>query len=297
MVKKATIQVDLDGLWTNLQYYGYNHPIENDDIFMSSIPRYLELFDKYNIKATFFLIGKDGEISEKASLVKELHKAGHEIANHTYSHSFGFRKLSYEKKVEEILKGEKVISNLIGNKPVGFKVPGYDMDVETLKILQDNNYVYDSSMIPTFVYPLLMKVNRLMSGGKKRTHGPKWNWMFAPHKLYHPSSKSEIKKGNLSITEFPCSVMPFLRLPYHATFALRFGIPYFKLGYYLTNSMKLPMNYEFHAADLTNDVKDKRLAHLNAVSFDKRIKRTKEVLKTLSSKYDIITSKNFVGGV
>lgn len=290
----ATIQVDLDGLWTNLEYYGYNHPIENDEIYATALPRFQQLFAKYNIKATFFTIGKDVEVPWKAKLLRELVQAGHELANHTYSHPFGLRMLSRDQKEQEIIKGAEAIAKITGSKPTGFKAPGYDIDGETLNLLASHNYLYDSSVIPTFAYPLLMQVNRLLSGGKKRTHGPKWSWGRAPHNLYHPSEKSERIPGNLNITELPCTVMPFLRLPYHTTFALRFGTSYFKLGYHLTRLHNLSFNYEFHAADLADDITDQRLAHLTKVPFAKRLKICEMILAKIKKDYDVVTSTNFI---
>ena len=296
--KVGTIQVDLDGLWTNLKYYGHETEINPDPVFESSIPRFLDLFAKYNVKATFFLIGRDCEVPEKVALVKRIVEEGHEIANHTYSHIFGFRNLSMEKKIEEIKKCEEIISKVIGKKPVGFKAPGYDVDVETTRILARENYLYDSSVIPTFVYPLIMKLNRIISGGAKRTHGPKWSWGMAPNKMYQPSAKSEWRKGKkgskLPIIELPCSVMPLLRLPFHATFATKFGLPYFKLSYNLLKETNNTLNYEFHATDLCDNIKDKRMPHLNAISLERKMAVCEGILKLITKDYEIVTSTEMI---
>ena len=295
--KLATIQVDLDGLWTNLKYYGYNNDSYPDSVFDTAVPRFLELFDKYNIKATFFLIGKDGEIKEKAALIKELNKSGHEIANHTYSHPFGFRKLSIEQKKMEINKGSEIIEKIINKKPLGFKAPGYDIDLETLKILFSEGYQYDSSIIPTFVYPLVMKFGQLISGGIKRNHGPKLNWALAPNNIYIPSQKNEWRRKKrkeiINIMELPCSVMPFFKLPFHATFAGKFGYWYFNFGYKLAKINNIPLNYEFHALDLADEIKDKRLAHIN-IPLRKRKKIFEKIVKTMSKDYRLVTSTEFI---
>jgi peptidoglycan-N-acetylglucosamine deacetylase len=294
--RSGTIQIDLDGLWTNLNYYGHSSSIFPDPTFETSIPRFLDLFDKYGIKATFFLIGRDGEVSEKAALIKDLVKSGHEIANHTYSHVFGWRELSVAEKLKEIEKGEKVIERITGKKPVGFKAPGYDVDVETMKLLERKGYSYDSSIIATPFYPLIMKINQLVSGGVKRTHGPKWIWGIAPNSVYYPSFNKEWKKSKRTngLIELPCSVMPGLRTPYHATFATKFGNGYFQLGHGLTKLMGNSLNYELHAADLADNVRDTRMPHLDEVSIEKRYGVVKNILKTISKDYEVITSRDFV---
>ncbi|MDP3989957.1 MAG: polysaccharide deacetylase family protein [archaeon] len=296
MIKKkiATIQVDLDGLWTNLQYYGHDSQISPDVVIESSIKRYLDLFDEFNVKATFFVIGKDIEVPEKKVLFKEIFERGHELANHTYSHIFGFRKLSSEEKITEIKQTEELIYSITGKKPVGFKAPGYDSDSRVIGLLVANNYLYDSSIIPTFAYPLLMRINNIFSGGIKRTHGPKWSWAFAPNKPYFPSLKKEWKRGKTSLLEVPCTTMPFLKVPIHMTFAIKLGYPYFRLSYELVKRTNSVLNYEFHAADLSDKISDSRLGHLNGVPIEKRIKLVRKILKDITRDYEIVTTENLV---
>lgn len=47
-------------------------------------PLVLKVLEGHKVRATFFLIGR--EASRRPELVREVHLAGHEIGNHTYSH-------------------------------------------------------------------------------------------------------------------------------------------------------------------------------------------------------------------
>ncbi len=299
--KIATIQVDLDGLWTTLEYYGHHQDCWPDPFFEKAIPRYLDLFRKYNLKATFFLIGKDGEVPEKVAIIKRIQEEGHELANHTYSHLFGFRSLSPQQQHEEIIKGEEVIRRITGKSPTGFKAPGYDMDHHVLKILHENKYSYDSSMMPTFVYPLLMRMNHLFSGGIRRTHGPKWYWTIAPNKPYYPSLRREWRRESTAhnvtpntILEIPSSVVPFFRLPFHATFALRLGKLYFKTAYALAKRRDTPLVYEFHAADLADTITDPRLSHLKNYPLEKRLQLVEKIIQKIAADYTVLTTQDLV---
>ena len=50
-------------------------------------PKILDVLKEYNVKATFFLIGKNIEQNKKSKeLVKREFNEGHAIGNHTYSH-------------------------------------------------------------------------------------------------------------------------------------------------------------------------------------------------------------------
>jgi peptidoglycan/xylan/chitin deacetylase (PgdA/CDA1 family) len=47
-------------------------------------PRVLDILERYNAKATFFLIGV--HVSGNEEIVRRIHRSGHEIGNHTWSH-------------------------------------------------------------------------------------------------------------------------------------------------------------------------------------------------------------------
>lgn len=47
--------------------------------------RLLDLFDKYNVKATFFVLGRGPELN---GLIKRAHDAGHSIGAHAYNHDY-----------------------------------------------------------------------------------------------------------------------------------------------------------------------------------------------------------------
>ena len=292
----ATIQVDLDGLWTNLAYYGHEAPITPDPVFSSSIPRFQALFDKYHIKATFFTIAKDLEDPKKAELIKQLREHGHEIANHTYDHPFGFRSLPIEIQKNQIQKAHQLIKDTIGEAPVGFKAPGYDIDAKTINLLETLGYKYDSSIIPTWSYPIILKTFALITRTKSPNHGPKAIWGLAKNRIYSPNSKKEWKqsKRERSIKEFPCSTAPIFRFPIHATFALKLGDPFIRPTLWLTKILCRDINYEFHAADLADTITDNRLAHLKGLPIKVREQRIESVLKILTKKYTIITSKEYL---
>ncbi len=292
----ATVQVDLDGLWTNLAYYGHEHPIMPDPVITTSIPRFIELFNKYNIKATFFTIAKDLESEEKVELIKQLHAAGHEIANHTFSHPFGFRNLTIEEQRDQIQKAHKLITETTGQEPIGFKAPGYDANAKTINLLEKLKYKYDSSIIPTWSYPLILKTYSFLTRTKSPTHGPKAIWGLAKNKIYSPHDEHEWKqsKQERSIKEFPCSTLPILRFPIHATFALKLGMPFIIPTLWLTKLLCKDVNYEFHAADLTDTVTDIRLAHLKGLPIETRMKRIETVLKTLTKTHTIIPSREYL---
>ncbi|AZB00491.1 polysaccharide deacetylase family protein [Chryseobacterium joostei] len=75
-------------------------------------PKFLDLLKEYQIKATFFCIGK--QIEKYPETFQRIIAEGHTIGNHTLTHSKSTGFLSTSKMIVEIENCDKVINN-IGN--------------------------------------------------------------------------------------------------------------------------------------------------------------------------------------
>jgi peptidoglycan-N-acetylglucosamine deacetylase len=83
-------------------------------------PKLLDLLDRYNAKATFFLIGR--HVRECPELVQETVARGHSVGNHTELHPNLFWLNSMKVRVELRLCHD-AISNAIGVAPKWFRPP------------------------------------------------------------------------------------------------------------------------------------------------------------------------------
>ncbi|AOY75894.1 polysaccharide deacetylase family protein [Clostridium formicaceticum] len=83
-------------------------------------PKILDLLKEYDIKATFFVLGK--HVERYPETVKRMIAEGHEIGNHTYSH-INVRESSKEKIEEEFEKTQRAVFSLTGVKPQFFRPP------------------------------------------------------------------------------------------------------------------------------------------------------------------------------
>jgi len=83
-------------------------------------PRLLDLLDRYNAKATFFLIGR--YVRKCPELVKETVARGHLVGNHTETHPNLFRLTPREIRIELRLCHD-AISHALGSPPKWFRPP------------------------------------------------------------------------------------------------------------------------------------------------------------------------------
>ena len=86
-------------------------------------PKLLDLFDRYNAKATFFLIGK--YVRACPALAKEIAERGHVIGNHTETHP-ALTFLSSKQIENELNRCDDAILAATGKKPAWMRPPfGY----------------------------------------------------------------------------------------------------------------------------------------------------------------------------
>lgn len=110
--------------------------------------RILELLATKGVRATFFVLGWIAE--HFPGLVREIHRGGHELATHGYSHR-QLPKLGPRLFAEELRRSTLLIEDLTGDKVLGHRAASFSLTRETwwaLEILQGEGLTYDSSLFP-----------------------------------------------------------------------------------------------------------------------------------------------------
>lgn len=78
-------------------------------------PRILAALEKYNSRATFFMVGKQAE--KRMDVVKKMEELGCEVANHTYDHTL-MTKVPPEELASQLARTNQVVSDACGVSPV-----------------------------------------------------------------------------------------------------------------------------------------------------------------------------------
>lgn len=108
----------------------------------------LDLFDKYEIKATFFVLGWVAEKYPK--LIRDIYSEGHEIASHGYNHRLIYNLTPHEFK-EDVRITKSILEDIIGFHIIGYRGASYSIVKKTLwalDILIEEGFLYDSSIFP-----------------------------------------------------------------------------------------------------------------------------------------------------
>ncbi len=83
-------------------------------------PQILAILKKYNIKATFFMVGVNAQ--KYPEMVKAVYDAGMKVDSHSLTHPM-LTKLSEAALQKEIHQPQVIIYNIIGQKPVCLRYP------------------------------------------------------------------------------------------------------------------------------------------------------------------------------
>jgi len=110
--------------------------------------RLLEIFDRHNVRATFFVLGWVAD--RFPHLIQNIAISGHEIACHSFRH------IMINKVEEDVFRSDtemaiQAIKKACGIAPTGYRAPSWSIDSSTpwaFEILARLGFVYDSSIFP-----------------------------------------------------------------------------------------------------------------------------------------------------
>ncbi|MCK4993879.1 MAG: polysaccharide deacetylase family protein [Candidatus Omnitrophica bacterium] len=292
---KATIQVDLDSLWTYRRYLNQESAKGAiDPVYSEGVEIFLDIFRRNSIKATFFVIGTDVLIPEHARVIKQIAVEGHEIANHSMRHSLNFSSLDDETIKEEIKNSHEVLERVSGQRVMGFRAPTFSINERVLNILVELGYVYDSSVLPSFIAPLALNLAHTIIGGKLRNvAGANIRFANSPLCLYRPDIKDMGKAGQGKLFELPISVVPSFRLPMHSTYVFICGRWLFDWGKRELQQRQIPLSYSFHGIDLL-DINKYGLKLPLFGSIEKRKNICEYIVKRLKSECELMSTLDLV---
>jgi peptidoglycan/xylan/chitin deacetylase (PgdA/CDA1 family) len=227
----------MDGLDAIYQGHGTAYSCERDEFYISAVDNSLAFFEDEQVTATYFLIARDLEDPAKRDAVGRIVRAGHHIACHGLNHRY-LNRISRAEKYEEIVSGKKKIEDALGVACLGFRAPGYSVDYESLEILRDAGYRYDSSIFPDHSFKKRLGMQRL----------------FAEPFLLFPED---------GFAEIPMPYVGPLLPPFHPCYAFYLSRFYFKA---CLNAFKKNHNYLtmlFHLTDFATPQKLNQGLRLN----------------------------------
>jgi polysaccharide deacetylase family sporulation protein PdaB len=103
-----------------------------------NINKILDILDKYNVKATFFIVG--GWIDDNPDKVKEIYMRGHELGNHSNMHP-DMTKISSNKIIEDINICDAKIMKITGTETKLFRFPEGSYNESSMQAVEQTGHI------------------------------------------------------------------------------------------------------------------------------------------------------------
>lgn len=117
--------------------------------------RLLNLFDKYQLKTTWFVPGHSIETFPEQ--MAEVARRGHEIGIHGYSHENPIA-MTRKQETAVLERSIELITDLTGRRPTGYVAPWWEFSNITNELLLSHGIKYDHSLMHNDFHPYYVRV-------------------------------------------------------------------------------------------------------------------------------------------
>jgi hypothetical protein len=291
----ASLSLDLDNQWSYLKIHGDPGWESFPSYLDILVPRVLAYLNDRKLKITFFVVGQDAALEKNHEALVAIATEGHEIGNHSFSHEPWLHLYDKRRIEEEISVTEEQIERISGQRPVGFRGPGYSFSETTLEVLQRRGYLYDASTLPTYLGPLAkfyylfnshlseedLKDRRALFGSARNG--------FRPLRPYRWGGKD-------GLLEIPITTMPILRVPIHlsyilylSTFSVSLAVTYFRAALTLCRLTRTPPSLLMHPLDFLGQDDNVGLDFFPAMNLriDRKLRVVGDVLRLYCDDFQV----------
>ena len=276
-MRLASVSVDLDEIPHYFAIHGLAPPTgpEAGLVYDVALARLRGLADAAGIPLTLFAIGKDLARFEAAGALRAAAAAGHELGNHTLDHRYDFVRLGKDEIRRQIDDGARAIAEAAGERPVGFRAPGYTITDEVFDALRELGVAYDASVFPCPPYFLAKAAAIGAIALRGRTSH---SIVDTPRVLLAPTRPYRIGRPYWTrgegLLEIPVQVTRGLRLPFIGTSVTAAGASRARLLARMCVGEPL-VNLELHGIDVLDE--SDGLGELRPYQLDVRIAKGRKI--------------------
>lgn len=293
-----SLGLDLDNLWSYMKIHGDRGWESHPSYLEILVPSLLEILRQHRLTITVFVVGQDAALEKNRPMLRAIADAGHEIGNHSFRHEPWFHLYSPGEVETEIRSAEESIEQATGQRPVGFRGPGFSFSAETLKVLVRRKYLYDCSSLPTFLGPLARAYYFATAGEMSAEEREKRSKLYGTWKDgTRPLVPFSWLVEDQELVELPVTTMPGFRLPFHLSYLLflrRYSRlaawTYFRTSLALCRMSGISPSYLLHPLDFLGGDRVRELAFFPGMDLptETKIEFVHEVLEGLKSSFDVV---------
>ncbi len=254
----ASVSLDLDDKWSYMKVHGD----EGWDKFPSYldivIPITLDVLDKLDMKITFFVVGQDAAIEKNHKILRMIIDRGHEVGNHSFHHESWLKTYSKEKIESEIEMAEEAIFKATGTRTNMFRGPGFSWSSDLLEVLEKRKYIFDASLLPTYISPLMRRYYFWKSKLTKEEKESRKELFGSFKEGFYPLKPYTWQFANKkTLLEIPVTTIPVFKIPFHQSYLIYISNVspflmklYLQFAIFMCKITKTQPSYLLHPLDL-----------------------------------------------
>lgn len=299
----SSLSLDLDDKWCYMKIHGDEGWEQFPSYLDLVVPRILNLLKEHDLKITFMVVGQDAILESKQPVLRSLAKDGHEIGNHSFNHEPWLHMYSEEEIEADLVQAENAIEKATGQRPVGFRGPGFSVSSRTMQVLARRGYLYDASTFPTYLGPFarayyFMKAPKLSPEEKAKRRE-----LFGTFKdgLRTNAAYRWRYKGD-ELIEIPVTTLPVLKVPIHISYVLylsvisrRLALTYFQTALNLCKMTGLEPSILLHPLDflgVDDNISELSFFPAMGMKVERKLYVVSKALDMLSEKYQLVTMRD-----
>ncbi|MDJ0711381.1 MAG: polysaccharide deacetylase family protein [Woeseiaceae bacterium] len=257
----ASVSLDLDNLWSYMKTHGTEGWESRPSYYDKFVPHMIDVLDRQDMKITFFIVGVDADDEKNHAALRQLAEAGHEFGNHSYEHEPWLHLYSAEQLEDEIVRTDRAIERVTGQRTVGFRGPGYSWSPDLLRILVRHGHAFDASTLPTYIGPLARMyyfwTADLSKEERKQRKGlfGQFSDGIRPLKPYYWDLGNDE-----SILEIPVTTIPVVKVPFHFSYLLylagyseKLMMAYLKTAIWMCKITRTEPSFLLHPLDVIGE--------------------------------------------
>src|SRR5919201_676635 len=261
----ASLSLDADDLWSYLKTHGDPAWERRPSYLARFFPRALDVFDELELKITFFIIGFDAARAELE---------------------------------DDIARAEEAILAATGQRPLGFRGPGFSWCPTLFEVLERRGYRYDASTLPTYLGPLarlyFLWTAQLTPEERKRRSALFGSFRdgLRPVHPYHWQLGER-----RSLLEIPVTTIPVVKVPFHmchllylSRFSTALMSAYLRTAILACRAMRVEPSFLLHPLDIMGGDEVRELAFFPGMDLPSRrkVELFKRVLRTLGEHFELV---------
>lgn len=208
----ASLSIDLDDEWVYRRSLGDPGWRARPSHFTPLAPRLEQVLEVR--RATCFAVGVDARRDGGAALLRALHERGHEIASHSDQHDLRLHRRGRDEIELDLARASDSIAAATGTRPVGFRSPGYGTSRELRSALARGGYRYNASAFPSPAGLVARAWFGRRYPGRRLAARDVGDCAL---ELVSGIRPRRIAVDGGELIEVPVAVMPYTRLPIHAS--------------------------------------------------------------------------------